>query len=138
MLRNLAKCARLQVMGLFICIFFLSGAAALGYQAVWAKAFAAGIGHEYPAVLAVITAFMTGMMLGNALLARRREIGAKWYGWLEIVIGVWGLASIGFMDLFARIVASMLGETPGPVFHWTMVFGAVLVILLPATTAMGA
>jgi spermidine synthase len=138
MLRNLAKCARLQLMGIFICIFFLSGAAALGYQVVWAKAFAAGIGHEYPAVLAVITAFMTGMMLGNAALARRRTIGTKWYGWMEIVIGVWGLASVSFNDAFARVVTSMLGETPGPVFQWTVVFGAVLVLLLPATTAMGA
>ena len=65
-------------MGLFLCIFFLSGAAALGYQVVWAKAFAAGIGHEYPAVLAVITAFMTGMMVGNAVLARKRTIGDRW------------------------------------------------------------
>ena len=125
-------------MGFFICIFFLSGAAALGYQVVWAKAFAAGIGHEYPAVLAVITACMTGMMVGNAVLARKRTIGARWYGWMEIVIGVWGLASVGLNHVFAQVVVSILGETPGPVFQWTVVFGAVLVLLLPATTAMGA
>jgi spermidine synthase len=129
---------RESLMGFFICIFFFSGAAALGYQVVWAKAFAAGIGHEYPAVLAVITAFMTGMMLGNAALARRREISASLYGWLEIAIGIWGLASIGLNEVFARLVTSILGETPGPVFQWTVVFGAVLILLLPATMAMGA
>ena len=39
-------------------LFFLSGAAALGYQLVWTKLFATGLGHEYPAMLAIVCAFV--------------------------------------------------------------------------------
>src|SRR5258705_13927199 len=46
---------------LFSLLFFFSGAAGLGYQLIWSKLFAIGAGHEVPAVLAVICAFMAGM-----------------------------------------------------------------------------
>ncbi|MGZ8920764.1 MAG: hypothetical protein ACXW3L_07260, partial [Limisphaerales bacterium] len=112
--------------GIFVFIFFFSGAAALGFQVVWAKGFAAAIGHEFPAVLAVVTAFMAGMALGNALLLRRRTIGAQWYGWMEIVIGLWALATIGLTPLLEGVLTEVLGVSPGPVFHWVVVFSAVL------------
>jgi len=56
--------------GFFYLLFFFSGAAGLGYQLIWSKLFAAGLGHEVPAVLAVICAFMAGMALGSWLLDR--------------------------------------------------------------------
>src|SRR2546430_4955848 len=77
-------------------LFFFSGSAALGYQIVWSKMFAIGLGHEMPAVLAIVCAFMAGMGLGAWSLDRRiagsRRPGT-WYAWLEIGIGLWGLVS---------------------------------------------
>ena len=46
-------------------LFFLSGAAALGYQLVWAKMFSTGLGHEMPAVLAIIAAQTGGRRRGK-------------------------------------------------------------------------
>src|SRR5688500_16940010 len=123
---------------LLVLVFFLSGAAGLGYQVVWAKAFAAAVGHEFPTMLAVVTAFMSGMAIGSALLTRCRKIGARAYGYLEIVIGIWGFATIALIPVLERFVSDVLGLSPSPVFHWFVVFTAVLLILLPATAAMGA
>lgn len=122
----------------FVLIFFLSGAAGLAYQMVWAKAFVAGIGSDYPAVLAVVTAFMTGMALGNLLLLNRPHLSPKLYGILELLIGVWGVATVLLIPLCETIVFRLLGSNPAALVHWTVVFATVTVCLLPATTAMGA
>ena len=75
----------------FYLVFFLSGAAGLGYQLIWAKLFAVGLGHELPAVLAVICAFMVGMALGSWLLDRGlTQFPNRTYALLELIIGLWG------------------------------------------------
>src|ERR1051325_3874121 len=83
-------------------LFFFSGAAGLGYQMVWSKMFAAGLGHEIAAVLAVGVAFMGGMAVGawvlDRVVARSRHPG-RWYASLEILIGLWSLASTALIPL---------------------------------------
>ncbi|HUS36831.1 MAG TPA: fused MFS/spermidine synthase, partial [Verrucomicrobiae bacterium] len=73
-------------------LFFLSGAAALGYQVLWAKMFALRQGHEFPAVVTVICAIFIGMAIGgilaNRILAR---LGGHAFAKLEFLIGVFGL-----------------------------------------------
>src|SRR4051812_25813728 len=89
---------------LLVLLFFCSGTAGLGYQIVWAKLFAAGIGHEFPSVLAVVTAFMGGMAAGAwviHLAGLRSQISARLYGWLELVIAFWGAATV-FLIPFAN------------------------------------
>src|SRR5689334_6783107 len=83
-----------RVLPLLFALFFCSGLAGLGYQIVWAKQFGAGIGHEYPATLAVVTAFMSGMGLGAFFFDRlpaRFKSASDAYGWLELIIASWGL-----------------------------------------------
>jgi spermidine synthase len=46
-------------------IAFLSGIAGLGYELVWTRMLALGLGHELPAVLAVLTAFFLGLAAGG-------------------------------------------------------------------------
>ena len=123
---------------LFVSIFFLSGVAGLAYQVVWAKSFAAAIGHEYPAMLAVVTAFMGGIALGSVLLGRLRRIPPTAYAWLEIVIGLWAIATLFLISPLQNLVFEILGTTPSPALHWIVVFCAVLLALFPATAAMGA
>src|SRR6266699_2649987 len=83
-------------------LFFFSGSAGLGYQMVWSKMFATGLGHELPAVLAVLCAVMVGMALGawqlDRLIARSRSPGG-WYGGLEILIGAWGFLSAALIPV---------------------------------------
>ncbi len=124
-----------------LALFFSSGLAGLGYQLIWTESFGAGIGHEFPATLAVITAFMTGMALGGLLFERLPD---RWqrvpgtYGWLELIIGIWGLGTILLIPELNRAIIFFLGESPSTLRHWVVVFTGVFVGLLPATAAMGA
>jgi spermidine synthase len=122
----------------FVLVFFLSGAAGLAYQMVWAKAFVATIGSEYPAVLAVVTAFMAGMAIGNLLFIKKANLSPKLFGILELIIGAWGAATIVLIPISEKFVRHLLGSNPIPSFHWAIVFAVVTACLLPATSAMGA
>ena len=42
-------------------LMFLSGTAALSYEICWIRMFAFGLGHEMPATVAVISAFLGGL-----------------------------------------------------------------------------
>src|SRR5713226_6121976 len=77
----------------FCC--FLSGAAGLVCEVVWARYLALFLGHTGHAVVAVLAVFMGGLALGNLWLgARADRIGRPLalFGWLEIGIGACGLA----------------------------------------------
>jgi spermidine synthase len=126
---------------LLYLLFFLSGIAGLGYQMAWAKMFATGLGHEIPAVLAIVAAFMGGMALGawglDSLISRSKRPG-DWYGYLELVIGGWGLLSTALIPLTNHAALQWIGIDPSPARHWTVAFVVPLLTLLPATAAMGA
>src|SRR6266446_7357775 len=132
--------ARWQL-GLLYLLFFFSGSAGLGYQIVWSKMFAAGLGHEMPAVLAVVGAFMAGMAIGAWALDRvvaRSQHPACWYAGLEILISVWGLVSTALIPLTTRSALSLISVEPGPLRHWGIAVALPFLSLLPATAAMGA
>jgi spermidine synthase len=124
-----------------LTLFFCSGFAGLGYQIVWAKQFGAGIGHEYPATLAVITALMSGMALGALLFDRlpaRLQCANSVYGWIELLIGFWG-AIVAFISPSVNdAILRLVGAEPSPARHWTVAFIGVFLCVLPATAGMGA
>ena len=79
-------------------IFLLSGAAALAFQMASVRIFAAVLGHELPAALAVVGAFFGGLSVGAWALDRpiaRSPRPGIWYAGLEVVIGLWGVACVG-------------------------------------------
>jgi spermidine synthase len=125
-------------MRLWLVLFFFSGAAGLGYQTVWTKMFANGLGHEVPAMLSVVSAFMAGMALGAWRIGRQIESPAKLYAFLELVIGLWGIASCWVIPALNAAVIRILGTNPPAALHWAVAFGTVFLGLLPATAAMGA
>lgn len=97
------------------------------------------MGHEFPAVLAVITAFMGGIALGSFFFGRhpiRNDLQA--YGFLELAIGVWALGTAWLIPRANRLSIAMLGAEPPPTFQWAVVFTLVFLTILPATMAMGA
>ncbi len=124
-----------------LALFFCSGVAGLGYQVIWAKQLGAGIGHEYPATLAVITAYMSGMVLGALAFERlpgRLQNANSAYACLEIVIGFWGALVAGLSPALNSVIVRLIAQDGSPAAHWTIVFGAIFFSLLPATAAMGA
>ena len=119
----------------------LSGFAGLGYEMVWTKMLAVALGHEIVAVLAVIAAFFTGLGIGAYTLDRRIRASAvpgRWYVVLEIVIGAGALALIALIPWFNDTMPMIIGEQPSAFRQWASVFIATLLLLLPATAAMGA
>ena len=126
---------------LFFALFFLSGSAGLGYQMVWSKMFGTGLGHEIPAVLAIVSAFMGGMALGawklDGVISRSPRPG-RWYGWLEILIGLWGVLSAAVIPFVNQSALQLIGVDPSALRHWSVAFLLPLLALLPATAAMGA
>jgi spermidine synthase len=124
-----------------LLLFFCSGAAGLGYQMVWVRMFAAGLGHEAPAVLAVAGAFLGGMAVGAWFLDRRisrSTYPARWYGSLELVIGGWGALTVLLVPVVDLLALGLTGPSPSPLQQWLIVFALPFVTLLPATAAMGA
>lgn len=118
-----------------------SGAAALGTQIVWTQQAALWLGHDGSAALAVVAAFFGGLALGGAVLAPWIERGAgvvRGYAACEAAIGVWGLLLAFGMPAAGHALLSLIGPDATPLWHWTVAFGGVFLLLLPATAAMGA
>ncbi len=125
----------------FYLLFFFSGAAGLGCQLAWSRMFAAGLGHEMPALLAALAAFMGGMALGAWGFDRatgRGEPNDFWYGGLELVVGAWTLATTALVPWANQAALSLIGLAPSVWRHWGVAFLLPAIVLLPATTAMGA
>jgi spermidine synthase len=132
--------ARRQVV-LLHALFVLSGVAGLGYQFIWTGQFAVGLGHEIPSLLSVVGAFFGGLALGAWARDRRitaSRVPGRWYAVLEIVIGVWGAASVLLIDRANVGIATLIGVDASPARQWGISFLVPLLVLLPATTAMGA
>ena len=122
-------------------VLFLSGLAGLGYEIVWTRMFAVGLGHELPSVLAVVTAFFGGLAIGawafDSSVSRSRRPGL-WYVGLELVIALWAVITVAAIPYANEQVVSLTGLSPSPFRHWLIAFSVPFVTLLPATTAMGA
>lgn len=107
--------------------FFVSGAAALLFEVVWTRLLLIEFGATSLAVAAVLAAFMGGMAVGSALAPRllSRRDPVLVYALLEAWAGLYGLATPALLDLVSG----------GPA---VVRFAASLLVLLPATAAMGA
>jgi spermidine synthase len=122
-------------------LFLFSGAAGLGHQLIWARMFTAGLGHEMPALLAVLSAFMCGLALGawglDRVISRSPSPGG-WYGVLELLIGTWGILLVFLIPTSNSIAIQLIGLQPSPGWHASIAFVLPILFLLPATAAMGA
>lgn len=126
---------------LALALMAASGFAGLGYQIVWTQQLGLVLGHESAAVLAVVAAFFGGLSLGALLLGRRIEASAsplRWYAGCEALIGLWGLVLVAAMPAAGGAALELIGSDATPARQWCVAFGASLLLLLPATAAMGA
>jgi spermidine synthase len=135
-------CQRSNLRKLFLyTLFFLSGLCGLAYQMVWSRMFALGLGHELPGVRAVVAAFFGGLAVGAWTLDRRISLSlrpGRWYAGLEILIGLWGLASVFLIPSCNEFALQFIGLEVSELRHWIVAFVVPFVTLLPATAAMGA
>jgi spermidine synthase len=88
-----------------------------------------------------LAAFFGGLALGARALGPRLERSLeplRWYIACEATLGFWALLlSVALPDASA-LLASWLGPQPEAWFHWIVAFVGPLLLLLPATCALGA
>ena len=119
----------------------LSGAGGLGLQLSWTRQFALALGHELPATLSVLTAVFSGLALG-AWGFQKAE--ARWRfrrGWpagIESVAGAWALLTAVFLVPASDIALNEMPAAGSSLVQALVSFAVPLILLLPATTALGA
>ena len=96
--------------------FFLSGFAALLYQAAWLKKLGVVFGTSHIAVATVLAAYMAGLALGAALAARfapavRRPVLV--YGVLEGFIGITALLVPVLLGVAQLVFIALVRRTAG-------------------------
>ncbi len=95
---------------LLLTAFFFSGATSLSLEVAWSKELSYLLGVDIYATTTVVTAFMAGLGLGAILIARFyrwARASIKFYGYLQLIIGLCGLISIQLfrstMPLFSSL-----------------------------------
>lgn len=108
---------------------------------VWIRMFATGIGHETPAMLAIVCAFMAGSAAGAWALDRRIAAARRplrFYAALEFIIGGWAIATVLLLPAANNMAIRLIGISPNSFTHWLIAFLLPCLVLLPSTMAMGA
>lgn len=123
-------------------IFFLSGASALIFESLWFRLAGLSLGNSVWSASLVLAAFMGGLALGNALIARLHDrVGepVRLYAALELAIGISGLAVVLVLPLMPDLLSPVLGSlTDKPVLlNASRVTIAFAILVIPAI-AMGA
>ncbi len=122
-------------------LFFLSGGCGLIYQVVWVRMLGFVLGSTVLAVSTVLTAFMAGLALGSFCFGRlvdRRTDALRIYAYLEIGIGLFGLAMPALLQGLSPVcigLTRLLGDFE-PALSLAR-FGVCLALLAIPTTLMG-
>jgi len=123
-------------------VFLLSGASALLFETLWLHLAGLVFGVSVYASALVLSSFMGGLALGNALISRfGRDVldPVRFYAAMELLVGVWGLLLVLCFPMLSVWLGAMLSPALGkPFLLNTLRFSfSFLLFLLPAT-AMGA
>lgn len=132
-----------KLLTLVLClVFFLSGASALIFEALWFQLCGYTFGNSVWASSIVLSSFMGGLALGNAWAARvgrRLKRPLRAYAFLEVMIAVSGVLIVLGLPTLTPVLAWVFREGAAhPVLlNGLRGFLAFAVLLLPST-AMGA
>ncbi|HOZ07284.1 MAG TPA: fused MFS/spermidine synthase, partial [candidate division Zixibacteria bacterium] len=130
-----------QLALLILVCFFLSGFTGLIYEVLWTRMIVKIIGGAPFAISIILTIFMGGLGLGSYLAGRvvdrvkQPEELVRLYGYLELMVGAYGLVLPGLMALFRPLFAAMYNG----VFEYGMIYnlltfaGCALLLILPVT-----
>lgn len=126
------------------CLFFVSGLTGLVYQVLWLRQFTLIFGATAYASSAVLSTFMGGLALGSYWAGRRAD---RWldsplraYGRLELGIAVYAALIPFLLELATPLLESAWRLGADRHFAWfgLVKFLAIALLVLPATTMMGA
>lgn len=136
-----AGSASVSVRRRILCaVFLLSGVPGLAAQLSWARVFSAGLGHEWPALVGVVTAFFVGMAAGAWILdgpLARNSRPAWWYAGLEFGCAVWIVATSFALPQVNALAAEWTGIEAGALRQTAIAFLVPFALIAPATAALG-
>ncbi len=125
-------------------LFFVSGMTGLVYQVVWLRQLTLIFGATAYASSAVLSTFMGGLALGSYLAGRRAD------RWPDPALTTYGKLEMGIAGYATAIPWLLRSATPLLAFAWRhgadrhfaalglIKFAAIAILILPATTLMGA
>ncbi|WP_455209858.1 fused MFS/spermidine synthase [Kaarinaea lacus] len=116
----------------------LSGIASLTYQVTWVRLLGLSMGSTSASISTVLAAFFMGLAVGSYLaerITRNRINNLTIYIYLEVIIGVSGLALLPVLLNLDSVMASMpiLGSAISTKFAMTMVLLCIPTICMGAT-----
>ncbi len=96
---------------LLLFLFFLSGFSALLYEVLWMRKLVLVFGNTTAAVSTILAVFFAGLGAGSIFMGKyiQRQGRPRLYGWLEIGIGVFGLATVLLFLFIEKLAALLLG-----------------------------
>lgn len=123
-------------------LLFVSGAAALVFEALWFHQAAIALGSDVVASSTVLAAFMGGMALGGLLaprLLRRARRPLHAYAALELCVGALGLGAVLVLPALGAALAPLsLSLAGSPASAALLRVGTTLLVLGVPAIAMGA
>jgi len=125
-----------------LAAFFISGAAGLVYEVVWAKVLSHSLGNSLYAISTVVAAYLGGLALGAEFLGTRlarRGGRLRAYAWIEWAVALLGILSVPALRATEPLFAALHREfgASAPILLATRWALLSLMLLLP-TALMGA
>lgn len=122
-----------------ILIFFASGASGLIYEVSWTRQIGLALGQTADAAAIVLATYMAGMAIGYELGERwRRRISAlTGYAIAEFAVGIWAWIVPSLLSFVRSPLLAGWSQTDSPVVQAGIRIGFSILILLPATIALG-
>ncbi|MHC1711035.1 MAG: fused MFS/spermidine synthase [Solidesulfovibrio sp.] len=122
-------------------IFLVSGGSALLFETLWLHLAGLVFGVSVYASALVLSSFMGGLALGNALISRfGRDVTdpVRFYAVMELLVGVWGLLLVLCFPMLSVWLGAMLHPAlDKPVLLNTLRFSFSFLLFLLPSTAMG-
>jgi len=121
----------------------LSGLTALALEVLWTRALVYFLDNSTHAFTTMLTAFLLGIALGSAVVARfadRRMRLLTVFGVVEVLIGFSALLAIPILATSIPVVTGMAGQTLDSMFLWKWIglrFVRSLTVMLLPTILMG-
>lgn len=130
------------IIGVALGCFFLSGISGLIYEVVWTRMLILIFGSTTFAISTILTAYMGGLALGSFLAGQyidRSTNPLRVYGWLEIGIGLYGLAIAWIFSGLVPIYKVIWGTFHPSFYAFSLIrFSLIFIVLAIPTTLMGA
>ncbi|MFH1114762.1 MAG: spermidine synthase [Pseudomonadota bacterium] len=122
-------------------MFFLSGAAGLIFETVWFRLAGLMFGNSVWASSIVLSAFMGGIALGNAIVVKyeaRVKRPVRLYGLIEIIVGISGFGLVLLFPALTQWSAPLFGAVSHrPSALNSLRLGISFCLLMVPSTAMG-